>query len=207
MPIRPDRDALAGAMSDEGRAEPVNFIGDIAKTFSKEALKRAEELAKKGASRDAILKETGMFRQRGFTTPITEGIPSEQAPWNWKTEIPGSQAKISNRLAEHFSDPYMLGSSEAPLGQLLDYPDLYAAYPDIEHLMTGYRNTTPGSVAGGEYRRHAERQNWIDPTNPGPGGAPQVIRAHAPTAAELKDILIHEIQHAIQFRAGLAPRR
>src|SRR5262245_23446632 len=130
-PNRPERDELAGIM-----AEPVNFIGRNAlKGFELVLRDEAEKMLKQGAHKKEILRDTGMFSTQGGL-----GIPDSKAPRLWKTEIPGSTlalkpGKIDEVFGKRFGDT---GSFSDKLGDIIDYPSLFAAYPDLADLPTQY---------------------------------------------------------------------
>ena len=101
------------------------FIGSSAKNWNPEAAERAVKMETSGASPESIWKETGTFR--GPDGKLRQEISEEQAEYR-----PGrafleqvEEAKNKKQKVPKLSE--MITTVES----VLDYPDLYEAYPDL----------------------------------------------------------------------------
>jgi len=108
----------------------------------------------------------------------------------WKHEIPGStEANLNHENLKYT----MLGSkmifkhSEMELSEVLNYPELYKAYPELKNMRVKLRDLK-GELAG--TLDDWNGKNWtsivIDPS----------------VSIDLKNTLLHEVQHWIQEREG-----
>lgn len=157
-----------------GAAMNAMFLGPAAKTANKVALKAAEEMAAKGASRDAIWNETGWFK----------GVDGK-----WRFEIPDNQAVALNNLRPmetHFlgeSIPYRGGE----VGDVINHQKLFEAYPDTKKITVGetfYKDGTEGVYNYSPVESIGLQGSVID------GGSPLTT--------------LHELQHAVQAREGFS---
>jgi hypothetical protein len=159
------------------------FAGPRAKTADKMAMETAEARLEKGDDADAVRRETGWFIG---------------ADGKWRFEINDVDAKLKNPWpsnSQRFGDVFgrmlqrQVESGELAgftVGDLLDHPALFAAYPRIAQVTI---TTKPGR--GASYARRG-----IDPES---------IRLGDDEAmTDLLSILLHEIQHAIQHEEGFA---
>lgn len=158
------------------------FGGKMAVTADRAALARAEEMAKaKGfydadagkyvlpKSREDIWKETGWFQG-------TDG--------KWRFEIPDNRSVFSEGAHRQVR----------PMGDVLDHPELYAAYPDIAKI-----KTEQWSASNTGYH--------VDPASL---TRPATEKIRVPTGDFIwpgsgRGTTLHEVQHAIQSREGFAP--
>ncbi len=115
-----EANALAPAVVNRGGAAGQRgiFMGDLSKTWNKEAAERAAAMERAGADARAIWKETGTFRG---------------ADGKWRQEIDDSAATLlENSEARAFmAGP---GPAEYPLGHVsnaLYHPEMTASYPDV----------------------------------------------------------------------------
>lgn len=88
------------------------FAGVNAKTADLGALERAKEMDAAGAAREKVWGETGWFR----------GVDGK-----WRFEIDDSGMTNDIRAAIEETDP----GTQFSLGEVIDHPDLYAAYPEM----------------------------------------------------------------------------
>lgn len=139
------------------------FAGVKSKTLDLKSVNKAHELVGKG-----VVDKEDIFKQTGFFTG-TDG--------RLRYEIPDKNAKI-------VKSPY-----ESTLGEVLDHPELFKAYP---HLKDVYTEIDPSLHPKGAY---------YDPKN-------NTI-VFGKEASKDKSVMMHEIQHAIQeyegFNKGGAP--
>lgn len=164
-----------------GAAMNAMFLGPAAKTANKVALKAAEEMAAKGATREAIWNETGWFKG---------------ADDKWRFEIDDSQARWG-----HFpGDPKrgmtpgeLMLKKRSGISESLAHPELYAAYPDVGAipLKPGYGMLPSynGMYWSGENEKIA-----LNPINTMGAG----------TREKSRSTTLHELQHAVQSREGFA---
>lgn len=148
------------ALGTRGVADPNTlgiFASTGAKTANKEALKTAEEMAAKGATRDEILDATGWFQGK-------DGV--------WRFEIRDSEAKLKGNIL----------ASEAKLSDVLDHPELYAAYPEMADIVV--KREMMGEVGG-----------YFDPRS-------KTIGLNR-VEVDPKSTLLHEGQHYVQDKEGM----
>lgn len=129
---------------------------------SDEQVQQATELEKQDKTPEEIYLETGAYRG---------------ADGKWRTEIDDSEAKIINEVS----------FSNDTLEKVLDFPELYKAYPEMKNvsvvnaLLPGYS----GMVSKNG------RTIYVNPL------------VHN-SNEELKSTLLHEIQHSIQVKEGFS---
>lgn len=136
-----------------------SFAGENSKTADLEALKIAKQMEKDGADPETIWKETGWGR----------GLDGK-----WRYEIDDSKMKFKGSTSEL-----------QKLSDVLDYEELYQAYPDIKDISI---QEVKDPNFGGAY---SERDDII-------------YLNEDLTPAQKKATLAHELQHAIQKREGFA---
>ena len=140
------------------------FAGPGAKTADLLKLNLARQMEQAGASADDILTNTGWFK----------GMEGK-----WKFEIPDN--------ALRFSTGPLTGGQKVPVGDVLDHPDLYAAYPFLRGMKAQPMPPDVPSGAVGMFQ---------GPANPN-GLVSLAQKARRDTA-------LHEMQHAIQEQEGFA---
>ncbi len=156
-------------------AEPeAMMISEGAETFSPEMKKKAEEMEAKGVDPDIIWVETGLTR----------------APYDdkWRAEVPDIDSTLGPGLDGLVND------AKAKLGGVLLHDELYKAYPwlkDVEVVSDVNLSSGEGAYSGGKIKVSS-----IDAF----GALRGKTRLHAD---ELRNVLIHEIQHAVQKREDL----
>jgi len=187
-----ERNALAPSVVNRGGAAGQRgiFMGDMSKTWNKEAAERAAAMEKAGADPRAIWQETGTFKS---------------ADGKWRQEIDDSAAKMSGALDEAWiSEAYKRGGVDE-VKRLADYVPPY--------LQDGKREV--GDVFS--HRQLTEAYPWatqnrtykLDAANPKIGegsynpntGLVSMSRANEPTA---RSVMLHELQHAVQDAQGFA---
>lgn len=146
--------------SDEGVRYSVS--GENASTASHSDLVKAKEMEKRGKDSETIRKATGWYR----------GYDGE-----WRFEVDDSSMKI---LFEGDIPNYLT------LGELIEHPKLFSAYPQLKNVDVVFQNLTDGSF--GNYNSQFDEIN--------------LDRSLKYDMAQLKASLIHEIQHAIQYIEG-----
>lgn len=136
-------------------ADEAGSIGGIkAKTADKQKLALAQKMDESGSTPKQIWDETGWFK----------GHDNQ-----WRFEIPDENAK--------FVGQYGTGK----MGQFLEHPELYEAYPDLKNVDVSY--TGKGDTY---YNKLADR-----------------IRIGSTADVNPKSASTHELTHAIQGREGM----
>lgn len=96
------------------------FAGPAARTANRAALKTAQEMATKGASRDAIWNETGWFK----------GVDG-----GWRFEIPDNQSFYRALPTPNpQTHEELLREGRETVGRQLIHDQLYAAYPEAKNV-------------------------------------------------------------------------
>lgn len=143
--------------------------GINARTADSAALRRAEALEKSGTDNETIRQETGWYR----------GMDGQ-----WRFEIDDSKIKLRyEATAENGRETI---PNYTTLGNLIDAPELFAAYPDMKNMDVVFQDLNDGAY--GAYNRQFDS---ID-----------LSRKLKSSQYDLLDTLTHEIQHAVQNREG-----
>ncbi len=140
-----------------------------ARTADSAALRRAEALEKSGTDNETIRQETGWYR----------GMDGQ-----WRFEIDDSKIKL--RYEATAEDGRETIPNYTTLGNLIDAPELFAAYPDMRNMDVVFQDLNDGAY--GAYNRQFDS---ID-----------LSRKLKSSPYDLLDTLTHEIQHAVQNREG-----
>ena len=165
------RKYAAERTGSKGRAPPkkggvkYSYAGKHARTADLEQLERAKQMQTQGADMESIRKATGWLKGR-------DG--------KWRFEINDSRMQLRTDAANI--------PNYTTLGELVDAPELFEAYPDMADLSVTF-HTLEGGQNGGYSRKFDSIELSRDLKN-------------RPEA--LLNSLIHEVQHAIQNREGFA---
>lgn len=109
----PAAGVAAGRTIPEGAAGI--FGGRLAKTADQSALKRAEDMAAKGAPREDIWNQTGWFK----------GVDGK-----WRFEIDDSGAAMKYPAGDLAGEVAKVMGVTGGMGDIFSHPNAYAAYPD-----------------------------------------------------------------------------
>jgi hypothetical protein len=151
-----------------------SFAGVKSKAVDKPSLRLAQEAELHGLTNDEIHKGTGWFRG---------------ADKQWRYEIDDSTAKLNDKWADNPSDTQkQLGFKAVPLPEVIDHPELYAAYPQLKDYKVVYDNNFKGIAEFSGETITVGKQAYV-------GNTP---------AYKDKSIIMHEVQHAIQDIEGFA---
>lgn len=155
------------AASERKTGPPARFsyAGRNANGANLESLREAQEMQAAGADMESIRKATGWH----------EGMDGK-----WRFEINDSRMQLRADAADI--------PNYATLGELVDAPELFEAYPDMADLSVTFHTLEDGQN-GGYSRKFDSIELSRDLKN-------------RPEA--LLNSLIHEVQHAIQSREGFA---
>jgi hypothetical protein len=160
--------AVKGLAAAAGKFTPAIFAGVMAKTANKAALSEAERLAAKGATREQIWNDTGWFKG---------------ADDKWRFEIPDQASAFSPGAHRQVR----------PMGEVLDHPELYDAYPDMRAIKTQtWAKPEEGFHQAALSPRLPSTENIRVPTKD----------FKSPDSA--RSVTLHEGQHAVQTREGFA---
>lgn len=165
---------------EESEYDPIAVADDKARKLAN--LQEAEKMEKAGASPVEVWNKTGWLH--------------DQADGQWRFEVDDSTAKFdANKWATVPTASVFYNKGNVPedqrttLGEILDHPKLYAAYPDLKNIIVFKRpsffdffNQTQG------YYTVSEDSITI-----------------TPYAIDPERTLVHEIQHAIQIKEGFGP--
>jgi len=155
------------AASDRKTGPPARFsyAGKNANGANLDSLREAQEMQQAGADMESIRKATGWH----------EGMDGK-----WRFEINDSRMQLRADAADI--------PNYTTLGELVDAPELFEAYPDMADLSVTFHTLEDGQN-GGYSRKFDSIELSRDLKN-------------RPEA--LLNSLIHEVQHAIQSREGFA---
>lgn len=155
------------AASERKTGPPARFsyAGANANGANLESLREAQAMQEAGADMESIRKATGWH----------EGMDSK-----WRFEINDSRMQLRTDAADI--------PNYTTLGELVDAPELFEAYPDMADLSVTF-HTLEGGQNGGYSRKFDSIELSRDLKN-----RPET----------LLNSLIHEVQHAIQSREGFA---
>ena len=152
-----------------GPPDKATAAGIGARTADSAALRRAEALEKSGTDNETIRQETGWYR----------GMDGQ-----WRFEIDDSKIKL--RYEASAENGREMIPNYTTLGNLIDAPELFAAYPDMRNMDVVFQDLNDGAY--GAYNRQFDS---ID-----------LSRKLKSSQYDLLDTLTHEIQHAVQNREG-----
>ena len=188
----------------------VVFAGDKSATADRQALAKAQEMERGGASRDDIWRETGWWR------PEHDG--------KWRYEIDDRNAGLAPRFAQdlHAAVPktVVVGTPRPgtrfydprPLPEVLRHPDFYAAYPGAAVLPPD-RKASGANVGvivsrsvedGAGFTKPARDQVSAADAARGENTGAQHMEIDAPTLRSAIEISLHESNHFIAHVEGFA---
>ena len=155
------------AASERKTGPPARFsyAGRNANGANLESLREAQEMQAAGADMESIRKATGWH----------EGMDGK---WRW--EIDDSRMQLRTDAADI--------PNYTTLGELVDAPELFEAYPDMADLSVTFHTLEDGQNGG--YSRKFD--------------SIELSRDLKNRPETLLNSLIHEVQHAIQSREGFA---
>jgi hypothetical protein len=170
------------------------FAGPLAKTADLQALQTAQTMAKQGHDAESIWNKTGWF---------------QGGDQKWRSEIPDTTATVKSQR-------------NSTAGDIVNHPDLFAAYPDLAktemRTNIGGVGTSGGYSPGGwpEGMSEPDIKSAVEAATGRPAEdmfssprdiwrPPEQINANAQTMSDLRTTSLHELQHAVQEREGFAP--
>lgn len=169
-----------------GRMPPIDsrvafsFAGRAAQGADLMALATAKERIAAGWGAEAVRKDTGWSRG---------------ADGKWRFEISDDQASLAVKgdtaqavLNNARLNAVEAGRSELVASDVLDHPQLFAAYPELADVPI---SLTPAGVTAQARLRYVK-------------GKPHIMVKGTMPASRLPSSLLHELQHAIQRKEGYA---
>jgi len=220
--LKPVAEAVGSALAGVGNAlvprAEATFIGENAKTFDHEALKKAKEMRKEYVSRDKIWKETGSYL-------ASDG--------KWRQEISDKGMGItfkdrSGRVLPDYERANLIQNRGQPnkkttmplnkLGNVLEHDALLEAYPDLKPInfyntaTTATRGTGENSDRYSVPTSRASYSYWpVSPTKAVEDIYLQDLTDYDKERFGLQrnsmysskeSLMLHELQHAVQKREG-----
>lgn len=172
--IKPKGNAaeILGSMLSLGGVENAMIVGA---TRIGRNVEKASVLAREGASNAKIFNETGAYF----------GIEGKA-----KAAISDVNANITDSVKKMISPEDIYGLQRTPLNEVINHPELFAAYPELKNI--DLISEMPGSGKMGAYFK-ARDEISINTSLPETGDN------------SFKSVLLHEIQHAIQYIDGFSP--
>jgi hypothetical protein len=166
----------------------LSFAGESARTAPRLQCQYAQKALSAGIDPEVLRQETGWF---------------QGAEGRWRFEISDHEAKV--RYGESTSsnpDVYIDWSDEAehrekgvPLGNVLDHPALFAAYPELK----SYRvKVLPPEVMGGALAGFDEDERTVKMVDP------YSLPLKKPGVDPVLSVILHELQHSVQSIEGFA---
>jgi hypothetical protein len=170
----------------EGGGLPASLLQDLAQGTksqifigqkSKAWNKDAAELAKK-LEKDGESAEVIWEKTGTFKSPDGK----------WRQEISDQNIELRSKKIgiDREGNPIIMSTREGKAYQVMEHPELYDAYPFTRKIETeiGNKPVTSGATEYGDEGRFLE--------------------AYGPTDEDIKSALVHEMQHQIQNREGMA---
>ena len=186
------------------------FAGPMAKTADLKALETAKDLLSKGETPKSVINQTGWFQgadgkwrfeisdyqSKMNTDPIfkqpsrfdlageyleQQGVPAKKFGTGQFPELDTAGLK--------YADEIIANRKGVPMEQILEHPDLYAAYPEARNIPV---SKTQSANYGGSYDRNSNAITIGEP--PLFGGDPDRPRS----------VALHELQHYIQQEENFA---
>lgn len=174
------------------------FAGPSSRTADQEALFRANQMERQGASPEEIKRATGF--QKNLDGEYMYHIPDNKSALNYelmKTDMQDlmeSDRKLSESMRTEYGIPKIRSDFQRTLGEVLDHPELYNAYPDLYTMPVSY-GVQPDRNSRGTYDPRSKQITLnFDHLND--------EMAETPISRDAKSTLLHEINHAVSDIEG-----
>ncbi|MGL5156269.1 MAG: PLxRFG domain-containing protein [Aeromonas veronii] len=177
--------AVTPAEQDDSEQAPpsearFSFAGVSARVADRHALATAQQRLQQGDNPEQVRQDTGWHR----------GVDGK-----WRFEISDDQAKLSvagstaGAIIDMGHINALIQERDTPtVGDVIDHPQLFAAYPAAARIEI---TTTPAGVTAAARLRRTAMGMRVE------------VRAGLPRA-DVVSAVLHELQHAIQYREGFA---
>ncbi|KJU86161.1 hypothetical protein MBAV_001646 [Candidatus Magnetobacterium bavaricum] len=189
-----------------------NLFGNAIELGYKIAKEHAKDFAKKelaASPTDADAYAIAGPKAKGFEDAKKEGRTFKKDGLE-RFEIPSYDAKIIQPKLKASYDPYSEENTiTTKLGKILDHPELYGNYPWLKDMNVVFENRDDDSIGyikGHNIRLNSEyfiKGGTIDVDNPQLNTATNTSENNELDTFNLKQILMHEVQHAIQREEGV----
>lgn len=204
-----ERGGLLGALTPQPKQI---FIGENAKTWNKAGADKFLQLEKSGADPVTAWQQTGTFRSPDGKLRQEISDVSAIGKYDLTPEQLNRELDLNAQLT--YGKPYQhldratknklkneVNDFQASLNQNLTHPELYRAYPELANIESTaeFANIPRGRL---EQTRVSSIGAGNVPVNERIVG--ERMTSQAPTEEQLKSVLLHETQHAIQNRENFA---
>lgn len=162
------------------------FAGPLAKTADITALERAKGMVRVGVPDDEIWRKTGWW----VNTP--DGVPRFEID-DSVSEIETAASGINWDMGHGFK-----------MRDFLHHEPAYAAYPDAQNIASTGKLDIWQQKPSGFYAPSQLGPGVDVGGNPAIVQHPEMINVKAPNMTEAKSVALHEMQHAVQHREGMA---
>lgn len=190
--------SLVGGMVAPNAPRSDIFAGPSSRTADQEALFRANQMERQGASPEEIKQATGF--QKNLDGEYMYHIPDNKSALNYelmKTDMQDlreSDRKLSESMRTDLGEPRIQSFFQRPLGEILDHPELYEAYPDLYNMPVQYRVNENRLNSGSFSPRKKEITLDFPHLNDELADKPLGRQGHS--------TLLHEINHAVSNIEG-----
>lgn len=206
--------SLVGGMAAPNTTRSDIFAGPSSKTADQEALFKANQMERQGASPEEIKQATGF--QKNLDGEYMYHIPDNKSALNFelmKTDMQDlmeSDRKLAESMRTELGAPRIRSTFQRPLGEILDHPELYNAYPELYQLQVGYRVAPESNNLGTFDPRSREITldfDTLDEREPRIGAkvdfdSPSRPTPIIPPSRQAHSTLLHEINHAVSNIEG-----
>ncbi len=177
------------------------FAGPSSRTADQEALFRANQMERQGASPEEIKQATGF--QKNLDGEYMYWLPTNESNFNY--EAARSLAGETEPEELYFNLQARAEPKMVKLEDIYDDPNVYAAYPDLKNINVALRNSESEYAGRASY----DRANDEIMLNMGAVAMlPEDAAKYARFNPDMENMLgadsslMHEIQHAISSREG-----
>ena len=200
---------LVGGMAAPNAPRSDIFAGPSSRTADQEALFKANQMERQGASPEEIKQATGF--QKNLDGEYMYHIPDNKSALNFelmKTDMQDlmeSDRKLAESMRTELGAPRISSFFQRPLGEVLDHKELYEAYPDLYNMPVSYRLDTERSNSGSFDPRAKDitlEFDTLDVIEPQIGAKVDFDSPNRPTpvttpSRQGHSTLLHEINHAV----------
>ena len=154
-------------------------------------------MERQGASPEEIKQATGF--QKNLDGEYMYHIPDNKSALNFELmrndilELRDSDQKLSESMGSEYGAPRINSFFQRELGEVLDHPELYEAYPELYQMPVQYRMASDGNRGAFSPRRKEISLNF-DHLNEEISTPPPSRQGHS--------TLLHEINHAVSDIEG-----
>mgnify|MGYP003675983109 FL=1 len=192
---------LVGGMAAPNAPRSDIFAGPSSRTADQEALFKANQMERQGASPEEIKQATGF--QKNLDGEYMYWLPTNESNFNY--EAARGLAGETQPEELWFNPQARAEPAMVKLEDIYDDPNVYAAYPDLRNINVALRNSESEYAGRASY----DRANDEIMLNMGAVAMlPEDAASYARFNPDMENMLgadsslIHEVQHAISNREG-----